>query len=160
MLAAIERRTRPVLGVINSPFFLWLLSAVFITIGGAYFSTRQQCIAEAEKIAEQYEKIGIEIERRQGYIHHTIVTMNSVSAIKEALSQIREYYSDFHSRPLFELIEQREKLLERIDTSPFDETKRENDAFLSDFREKLEKAGGRVDYLDAVFRGENSFRTE
>jgi hypothetical protein len=156
MLAATEKpRASRILRIVNAPFFLWFLSATFITVGGAYFTTRQQCVAEAEKIADQYEKLGVEIERRETYIFHTLETHNTAASMRAALSQIREHYSDFHSRPLFELIEQRDKLLERIDTSPFEQTKRENDAFLANFREKLSNAGGRVDIFEPIFRGES-----
>ena len=40
VLAVLERPKRKrVLLVINSPFFLWIMTAIFLTVGGSYYAT-------------------------------------------------------------------------------------------------------------------------
>jgi hypothetical protein len=121
MLAAVEKPKQSTTGVVakvlNSPFTLWLLSAILITVGGAFFSTRQQCIADAEKVIESAAKLDSEIARRQRYIFRSIVAAETVAELKDALAKMPTLYADFAGRSLFELLDQEIEWLERLTTA-------------------------------------------
>jgi hypothetical protein len=54
-----------VLAMINSAFFLWCLSAVFLTVGGSYVANHQACMREADQLLERRNLIGNELLGRQ-----------------------------------------------------------------------------------------------
>jgi hypothetical protein len=65
VLAALEKPKRNrFLGVINSAFFLWLMSALFLSIGGSYITNHRQCLDDAEKIIERRKHLSQELLSR------------------------------------------------------------------------------------------------
>jgi hypothetical protein len=66
LLAALEKPpTHRLYRAINSPFILWLLSALLITIGGAYLSNHRTCVEGAQKDIVLYERLASEIFYRR-----------------------------------------------------------------------------------------------
>lgn len=53
------------LAFINSPIFIWLLSALVLTIGGAYITNHKQCRDDAEKIIERRKHLRQELFSRE-----------------------------------------------------------------------------------------------
>ena len=71
VLAAVEKPKRnKLLAVINSPFFLWVMSVLLLSIGGSYVSNYKQCRDDAEKT----------IERRNHLSQELLVRLTAVSA--------------------------------------------------------------------------------
>ena len=53
------------LAVINSAFFLWCISALFLTVGGGYLTNHQQCVREADQLIERRSLLTQELYGRQ-----------------------------------------------------------------------------------------------
>jgi hypothetical protein len=58
-LLTIPKRSRIGI-VINSAFFIWCISALFLTLGGGYVTNHQQCMREADQIIERKKLISQE----------------------------------------------------------------------------------------------------
>jgi hypothetical protein len=65
------------LRVLNSPFTIWLLSAIVITVGGAYITGYQKCEADAGNLITNYYKDQNELIRRFEYIQSKVAAANS-----------------------------------------------------------------------------------
>ena len=65
LLAAVEKPERNrLLAVINSAFFLWVMSALLLSIGGSYITNHRQCLDDAEKIIERRKHLSGELLSR------------------------------------------------------------------------------------------------
>lgn len=117
ILAAVEKpnRGRSVWAVLNSPFVIWLFTACMITLVGAYLSANQQCVAEAERIIESVAKLDAEIVQRQGHIIRSINAATTGEELKAAIANRTPLYSEFTGRTLFELIDQKTRLVRKLD---------------------------------------------
>jgi hypothetical protein len=66
MLFALERTPkRKIFVILNSAFFLWILTASMLTVGGGYISQHAQCMADANKLIDRRERIKREIGDRK-----------------------------------------------------------------------------------------------
>jgi hypothetical protein len=54
-----------ILAIINSAFFIWCISALFLTLGGGYVTNHQQCMREADQIIERRKVVSQEMFGRQ-----------------------------------------------------------------------------------------------
>src|ERR1700730_14386792 len=69
----------------NMPFVLWLLSAIILTLGGAYFSGYQQCIKDATDLGERYTQLSRELFQRNDAIASIVRNAKSMEdVIKQA----------------------------------------------------------------------------
>jgi hypothetical protein len=66
------------LAVLNSPFFIWLLTLVVLAIGGAYFTRMQQCVGEAEQVMEKRERLETEMDNRRNAIARLVERATSL----------------------------------------------------------------------------------
>jgi hypothetical protein len=65
VLAAVEKPKRGrLLAIINSSFFLWLMSVLLLTIGGSYITNHKQCLDDAEKIIDRRRHLRAELYSR------------------------------------------------------------------------------------------------
>jgi hypothetical protein len=65
VLQALEKPTRGrISAIINSGFFLWLMSAVFLALGGSFFTNHQQCMRDAELLIDRHEHLRVEMRYR------------------------------------------------------------------------------------------------
>lgn len=157
VLAALEKPKRNrFFAIINSAAFLWLLSAFVLSLGGAYFTSHQQCIAEADQLSATYEKLVTEIQRRQLFIVYAVQSANDIDSLKKVLIAGYGRYPDLRIRPLYELIEQRDKLLERIDYSTFGEEILKRDRSYKEMTAVLDRQGVDVSKYEGIFQGEDT----
>ena len=68
VLARLEPEKNTFLKYANMPFVLWLLSAIILSLGGAYFTGYQQCIKDATDLGEKYNQLSRELFQRNDAI--------------------------------------------------------------------------------------------
>jgi hypothetical protein len=107
-----------VLAIINSAFFLWLLTAALVTAGGALIAGYQQCVREAEALGEMQTRLSDEIHFRHAYIFDLVKNAESTKDLEVALDKIP--VRDFKERPLPTLIGAYYLRKDRIDHSILD----------------------------------------
>ena len=74
VLAAIEKpKESKLVAVLNSGFFLWLLTLCVVTAGGAYLTSYQQCRKDAEEEIERSTRIQRELFQRELRIREIIL---------------------------------------------------------------------------------------
>jgi hypothetical protein len=107
LFAALQKPKRnKLLAIINSPFFLWLMSLVILTIGGTYVGAYQQCTKEALDQITLDVKIQREYIERRGHILDIIDHDASIAAMRTDLSKPYFYYPEFKDYPLAYVREQ------------------------------------------------------
>lgn len=117
-----EETTKPqsnrTVRIINSPIFIWLLSALFLAFGGAYVTQYQQCSREADRLRNQYYHLAGEIYIRQERVAAAVEGAASIDDIKLALKSLPSLYADLKDRSLFELNREFRQIEARIERSP------------------------------------------
>jgi hypothetical protein len=92
------------LSVVNSPFFLWMLSAFFITCLGAYLTAHQECVREAKRIGTTYPVLLGEIQYRMMHIADAVSSAERLDQLPdESAHPIRYGYSQFKDATMREL---------------------------------------------------------
>jgi len=115
VLLAVEKPPRSKLvAIINSGFFLWILTACVVSAGGAYLTSYQQCRKDADDAIERYTKVERELFQRELKIQGIILSNSSISAIKEKLSAPNSYYPEFAGFPTQTLRESNAGFLNRV----------------------------------------------
>ena len=102
------------LAILSSPFFIWLLTLVFLVLGGAYFTRMQQCVGEAEQVIEKRERLETEMDNRRKAIAG-IEKANSLQEIRE--EHLPNSYPDFKERSLLDISSEFAALFQSIDES-------------------------------------------
>src|SRR5260221_4596086 len=93
ILAALEKPKKiRCLVIINSPIVIWLLSAIVITLGGGYYTTYRQCIADARQVSFIYTTYKYEISYIEDAIANAINETSTMAKFREALEK-RIYFS-------------------------------------------------------------------
>lgn len=120
LLKALEKPKRHwFFRLVNSPSFLWLATALLITLGGAYLTNYQQCDREASAIADSYSRLKTEINGRIEYIQGIFKDAKTLAEIREALSKPFPWkYAEFRDKTLFELQELRRRAARRSKQRP------------------------------------------
>ena len=115
VLAAIEKPEKSSLvAIINSGFFLWLLTLCVVSAGGAYLTSYQQCRKDAEDEIERNTKIQRELFQRELKIREIILTSPTVAEMKNQLKQPNSYYPEFSGFPNLLLQESHAAFLNRV----------------------------------------------
>ena len=88
VLAAVERPKRGrLLAIINSSFFIWLMSVLLLTIGGSYITNHKQCLDDAEKIISRRDHLEQELHSRQADYHRHVT---EAKTYQEAFSMLQD----------------------------------------------------------------------
>jgi hypothetical protein len=91
LLAAVEKPpTRGIFRVINSAAFLWLCTILFVTIGGATYSTYQQCIREARQAVGTNDKLLAEIRGREAHFSEIVLQSKTLKIVRAQFE--KDYY--------------------------------------------------------------------
>jgi hypothetical protein len=115
LLAAVEKpRTGRLLTILNSSFFLWILTACVVSAGGVYVTSYQQCRKDADDEIERNTKIERELFQRELKIREIIMTRLSVADMRAALLQPNFYYPEFSGFPNQILRESDASFLNRV----------------------------------------------
>jgi hypothetical protein len=116
VLAALERPKQSSIGrIINTPLFIWLLSAAFLTVGGGYFTHYQQCSRDVAELRDRFYRLSYEVYRRSDHIAFSVKQANSVHDIRSALNALPTFYSDYRQRTLRELQRELRQIQARIE---------------------------------------------
>ena len=101
-------------GLLNSPFTLWLLSLLVVTVGGAYFTTRNQCYQDADRFIDNYEKLAVELRLRQAHIRDSVAKAKSGDHLLTLLRTRPQTTTEYGLRSLRALRRQLFRYNERI----------------------------------------------
>jgi hypothetical protein len=115
VLAAIEKPKKATLvAILNSGFFLWLLTLCVVSAGGAYLTSYQQCSKDAEEEIERNTKIQRELFQRELKIREIILASPTIAGMKDQLKQPNSYYPEFSGFPNLLLQESNAAFLNRV----------------------------------------------
>jgi len=155
VLAAIEKPEQSrFIKIINSGLCLWLASVVFVTIGGAYFSSRLACKDDGNKALSKLEHLLTEIDQREYYISVAILDAKTIDDLKKKLKAIPNTYAEFERSSLRELKEERNKLVRSSTIGDTDEKREKLRSGEEDIRRKLDDKGIDPTLYDDVFLNE------
>lgn len=116
VLAVLERPKKSrVLAVINSAFFLWIMTALFLTIGGSYYTAYHKCLQDAENISGQYPALSKELLERRAFIKEAISSAETVAQLREKFKSIPYLSFDLKERSTHALTVSISRLRRRID---------------------------------------------
>jgi hypothetical protein len=102
----------------NSPFGLWLLSAIFLTVGGAALSARQECLALARSDIESFNRVSDELAaRRLRLLVAVRYSSNSIDFLKTMQSNASANFKEFDGQSYPALIAQQRRISGRFDFS-------------------------------------------
>jgi hypothetical protein len=112
----LRRKTaKSVLEILGNPFILWLLSAAFLTGLGSYLTARHECLISAQSDIQTYGQLSDEIYFRRLRIFDAILaTSNSIDFWRLAHQNGFAAFKQFDGQPLLALIDQRNRMNERI----------------------------------------------
>lgn len=104
LLAALEKPPiNRFFRVINSPSFLWAMTAIFIVLGSAYLNAYQSCVADANAVIDTYLKIEKELSERENYVRSAVNRAKNVVDIANSLHDCRSFYKEFKEHSSREL---------------------------------------------------------
>ena len=101
---------------VNSGLFLWLLTAVFVTIGGSYFSQIQKCVADADALGERYYILTRELSNRNTEFARAIHVAESIEALKRAKAEYKSDFAEFQAKTGDEIESEWRHIIRRVDT--------------------------------------------
>jgi hypothetical protein len=90
--------------ILNSPFTIWLLSAVLLTVGSAYVTGYQKCEADAGRLITNYYKDQIELMRRLQYIRSRVARASNVEEVRRIIETQPFVYDDLKTRTTRDLL--------------------------------------------------------
>ncbi|HXQ74023.1 MAG TPA: hypothetical protein VN844_26200 [Pyrinomonadaceae bacterium] len=103
--------------LINSAAFLWLATLAIVTLGGGYLSAHQQCVKDADAVADRYQKLHREVYVRQEKIHQVVGAAKTIAEIRDGIAQLPNNYAELKERTLFELTRELFSVSAKVDTS-------------------------------------------
>jgi hypothetical protein len=101
---------------LNSPFLLWVLSAIVLTVGGAYFTSRAECISQAQRASDNFYSVKDEIEARQRAIWRAVLDAGNIASVKSVL-RVPASRPEFKGQSLSELGQKMVMMANAIDFS-------------------------------------------
>ncbi len=99
-------KQKTLLAVINSPFFLWLTSLIFLTVGGYTLTASQQCTKDALDEISFDVKIQREYIEREHHIRDIVFGDSTIAAVQAHLREPYNYYPEFKDYPTAVIREQ------------------------------------------------------
>jgi len=119
LLAAIQKpKSRRFTSTLNSPFFIWLLSAILLTSAGAYFTNYTQCIADADRLSERYTRISREVLAREQAFADGVARATTIDEVLRTAKSYPSMYSDLASRSLVDLQSELLAISRKISAGP------------------------------------------
>jgi len=109
-----KKKSSKVVAFINSAAFLWLLTLIVVTVGGSFFSERQQCFKEAQTQIEVYDKLEAELKYRQSQIRQKVADAKSIEELTKSLTQISHFSPEFAQFSTFFLTQQYRQLSQQL----------------------------------------------
>jgi len=110
-----EKKRFWLFALINSAFFLWLMSAGLITAGGAALSAHRQCLSDADKASQDYMSLTSELDDRILYISSSLQRAHDMDDLKRYLVPFPHFSSALKGVDLGELFWRRIRILKMSD---------------------------------------------
>jgi hypothetical protein len=111
----------------NAPSFLWLLTALILTVGGAYFSSHQQCMRDARTDIEMYRRLTREFYERKRQIAEVVERAKSIEGIRVGLRNPGYTYAELKDRSAFQLAREKQALQNKMDRTGIEPLHRKYD---------------------------------
>ena len=89
--------------VANSSFFLWLLSAIFISGIGSFFSAKQTCIKDADALEDRRFRIYTEIQFRLDWLYNSVSNAKTLNDLKQSFALWVSFQSEFKDASFYEV---------------------------------------------------------
>jgi hypothetical protein len=115
VLSGIAKKSSRLVALINSPLFIWFLTAVLLTAGGAYFTRIHQCVIEGEQVIEKRQRLSLEMDNRRRAIARIIAGAKTLDDVRSGLQHLPSTYADFKERSLLDISSDFLKLNQSID---------------------------------------------
>ncbi len=119
----LEEPPNRIIAILNSAFFIWLVSAVFVTVGGSYFSGIQKCTADAEGIIDRYDLLESEYYSREYYYYGAVLSANTIEDLAKSKGEYKSSYSEFQTKDYHEIQREIDSILHRIPPMSKDDLK-------------------------------------
>lgn len=111
--------------ILNSAFFLGILSAVALVIGGTFFTTQQKCIEEGTRLSQRFSRLAMEMNNRRAFAFSALQASGTAAEYKAFLDMSPRLFSEFKDNTAGDLWIQLAEILART---------RDKDAVTSRFR--------------------------
>jgi hypothetical protein len=98
-----EKKPNRFTSTINSAFFLWFASAMFVSLWGTYFAGYQQCNKDAEAQTTDYDDLQYEIAHRSRDLRNIILNAKNIPQLRKLAKSIPSVFDRFKNVSLFEL---------------------------------------------------------
>jgi hypothetical protein len=85
VLSTLSKPKNNIWATINSPLFLWFLSAALLSFGGAYFTAYQQCVSRADAMIENFPLVSDEYYARKQAIYNVIRDSSAIGEMRAKL---------------------------------------------------------------------------
>ncbi|MEW6450044.1 MAG: hypothetical protein AB1490_05310 [Pseudomonadota bacterium] len=149
VLAALDKpKANRLLAILNSAFFLWIMTAIFLTVGGAFFTAAQQCSIEANKQADLYSDLTSQIIYRGSRIREMIEQASNIEAIKKNAGVLVREIPSLREKPLLHLIRQRNQILRQSEPDSDDKRRDRWNIHLSEVSAPVTNALGTAEITE------------
>jgi hypothetical protein len=101
--------------VLNSGFFLWFLSLVALTGGGAYFSALQQCIADADRNIDAFQLSAKEISFCRDAAMKCVGHETTIEAMETCVKAVGHEISKYKDSSLVEVYRDFDQAVKHIE---------------------------------------------
>jgi hypothetical protein len=113
-LLAVPKRSRIGI-VINSAFFIWCISALFLTLGGGYVTNHQQCMREADQLIERKKLVSQEGAGRRLAFSIALESATTPRKLPSTPTNAGSVVPEFAKMSYFDVQLELSKLLGRIE---------------------------------------------
>jgi hypothetical protein len=101
------------IAVINSGFFLWLLTAICLTIGGSIFAERQKCVADSRALIDRFNALDEELVFRDLYVSSKIRSAKTIEDLTKTTLTHPVRHSDLKVLSSDELVSEETNIFRR-----------------------------------------------
>lgn len=114
LLEVLERapKKQPFL-LLNSSFFLWILSAAGIAVGGSYFAAKQKCLLDIERMDSQLTRLNMELKVRHLFNEKAIFESKSISEVRARIAALPSALAEFKDKGPIDLWLERSEIFKR-----------------------------------------------
>ena len=119
VLTAIEKpASNRFLSVINSSIFIWAISAIFLTLGGSYFTLRRECFSTASSMIVTYRELTTELYGRHFALVRAIGNAKNLEDVTRELGSLPHTFGRYRDFYIADLEAGRRAIDDRTEGDP------------------------------------------
>lgn len=80
---------------VNSPLFLWMLSATLVTLGGAYINQSQRCVSEGSDVLEKHNRAVEELRSRTMQVFWAVTSATTMEEARTNISKVKHRFGAY-----------------------------------------------------------------